>query len=105
MARRDYLTIGSSPAAEDCAQVGSDNYATRAMRECNAFRDQLRRMFGAEPGGARLAVKSFPHDFGSYYEVVCYYHDDDEKAMEYAFKLEGETPENWDDAAKAELGI
>lgn len=100
---RDYINIGPSPCGEDCAQLGSDNYGERARRECNAFREQLRRQFGPEPGSARLAVKSFPHDFGSYYEVVCYYDDSDETGMDYAFRLESETPENWDDIARAEL--
>lgn len=100
---RDYITIGSSPAGEDCAQVGTDNYTEQARRECNAYREQLLRQFGKEPGSARLAVKSFPHDFGSYLEVVCYYDDRDEAAMEYAFRLESECPERWDDEARAAL--
>ena len=100
---RDYITIGSSPAGEDCAQVGSDNYAARARRECNVFIKQLRRQFGEEKGSARLAVKGFPHDFGTYYEVVCFYNDEDETGTDYAFKLEGAPPETWDDEAKRAL--
>lgn len=99
---RDYLTIGCSPVEEDCAQVGGENYAETARRECNAFRDQLRRQFGNEPDGARLAVKAFPHDFGTYYEVVCWY--EDEASAEYAFRLEAETPKRWDDEARKVLG-
>lgn len=103
--RRDYINIGPSPCGEDCAQLGSDGYAEKARKECNAFREQLRRQFGPEPEGAELRVKGERHDFGTYYEVVCYFWDNNEKAMEYAFKLEGETPELWDAEAKAALGL
>ena len=100
---RDFLTIGSSPAGEDCAQVGSENYGEQSRKECEAFKNQLIRQFGNPPEGARLAVKSFPHDFGSYKEVVVFYDDASEPAMEYAYKLEGESPEFWDEEAKKEL--
>ena len=102
---RDYIAIGSSPVDEDCAQVGSTeyDYYERAKRECTAFIHQLRRQFGEEPPSARLSVKSFSHDFGTYYEVVCYYDDEDEESMDYAFKLEAETPNEWDEKAKLEL--
>jgi hypothetical protein len=100
---RDYLTIGSSPAEESCAQVGTDNYLTRSRKECEVFIRYLRRIFGPEPEGAKLYVKSFPHDFGSYLEVCCSYEDSIPAAAEYAYKLEGESPGNWDEEALKEL--
>ena len=100
---KDYINIGPSPYGEDCAQVGEDNYRTKARRECVAYVNQLRRVHGAEPEGAQLVVKSFPHDFGSYYEVCCYYDEGFPASVDYAFKCEGESPEQWDDEAKAEL--
>lgn len=100
---RDYVDIGPAPAGEDCAQVGTDKYYDKAQRECKAFRNQLRRLHGVEPAGARIGIKSNPHDFGTYYEVVCYYDDSIPDSVNYAFKLEGESPELWDDEAKAEL--
>ncbi|MFN6965191.1 MAG: hypothetical protein ACK4S4_15705 [Pyrinomonadaceae bacterium] len=102
---RDYVDIGPSPTAEDCAQVGSDDYYERARRECRVFIDQLRRQFGDEPCSASLSVRSYPHDFGTYYEVVCYFDDDDDEAVEYAYKLESETPEHWDADARVALGL
>ena len=102
---RDFLDIGPSPSGEPCSQVGSDNYHDRARKECDTFLHQLRRQFGLEPGSARLAVKSFPHDFGSYLEVVCYYDDQDEVGVEYAYKLEAETPEFWDDRSRVFLDL
>ena len=100
---RDYLTIASAPVDEPCAQVGSDNYDQQSRKECRVFKNQLRRLFGPEPEGAVLKIKSFPHDFGSYREVVCEFDDNYPESVEYAFKLEAETPENWDEQAKEEL--
>ena len=93
---RDYIDIGSSPAEEDCAQVGSPDYYTRAKTECARFIALIRKTLGQEPEGAHLAVKSNPHDFGTYYEVVCYFEEDDEEARKYAFRCESEAPARWD---------
>lgn len=92
----DYLTLGSTPPEEDCAQVGQPDYNERSQRECKRFIALLRRTFGPEPEGARLAIKLFPHDFGSYREVVCYYENNNPKAIEYAFRCESETPATWE---------
>lgn len=99
---RDYVDIGSVPAAEDCEQLGPNYDPTKARRECRAFINQLRRQFGEEPGSARLAIKSNPHDFGTYMEVVCYYDDRDDQGSEYAWACE-DMPEHWDAEALAEL--
>lgn len=100
---RDFISIGSSPVDEPCAQLGSDGYYPKSRIECKALIHQLRRIFGEEPYPARLAIKSFSHDFGEYQEVVCYFDDEDEKSMNYAFKLESETPASWDDEARLEI--
>lgn len=100
---RDYITIGSTPCDEPCAQVGSADYHARARREMRAFIGQLRRVFGPEPEGAHLAVKSFPHDFGTYHEVVCYFDTDHPDSAKYALKIEAETPWEWDDQARREV--
>ena len=100
---RDYLNIGSSPCCEDCAQVGSDDYFEKSRIELRAFRNQLIRVFGEPPFGAELRIKAFPHDFGTYHEVVCYFDDNEPESMEYAFHLEGNAPENWDEEALKEI--
>ena len=92
---RDYINIGSSPCEEDCVQVGAENYAQLARVECQRFIEAIRQTIGPEPDGACLRVKSFPHDFGSYMEVVCYYEEDNEEATKYAFKCESESPSTW----------
>lgn len=67
--------------------------------ECRIFRDQLQRLW---PEGD-FAVKSFPHDFGAYFEVVAYY--DDEITSDAAFDAEANTPANWDEQALEALGL
>jgi hypothetical protein len=94
---RDFLNIGSTPCNEDCAQVGAHDYTERAVPECRRFIEVIRAKLGPEPEGARLAVKAFPHDFGTYHEVICYFEDSNPVAVEYAFKCESEAPATWDE--------
>jgi len=102
------LELGFAPHAEDCAQVGQEGYPERARRECRALRNQLVRAAAAAgvvvPEGM-LVIKSSSHDFGTYYELVAKFADDDEPACEVALWLEENMPERWDDAAKRELGL
>ena len=109
---RDYMNIGPSPATEDCAQFGSEGFHEQSKKECRAFIRQLRRQFGKEPIGASLIIKSFPYEgtvigeVSCYREVVCVYHENMPETVDYAFKCESsETWEEWDDTAKAELGL
>ena len=49
-----------------------------------------------EPEGARLAVKGFTHDYGNYYEVVCYFTESLPDSVTYAYKCESdECPSEW----------
>jgi hypothetical protein len=100
---RDCIDLGPSPTEEECAQVGQDDYRDRARRECRAYLHQLRRLFGDEPEGAQLSVKSNPHDFGSYLSVVCYYDPARPASLDYAFRCEGQSPREWDEQARQEL--
>jgi hypothetical protein len=93
---RDYLTIGSAPCDEDCAQVGHPNYTWQARQECQRFLQLIRKTLGPEPEGARLAVTSFPHEFGDDLEVVCHVDTDVPAAVDYAFRCEAETPATWE---------
>lgn len=99
----DYTVIGSSPVNEPCAQVGCDDYPQRARRECRALIGQLIRIFGEPPPGAQLGIKSFPHDFGTYCEVVCLFDPSDLDAMDYAYRCEDGLPDRWDEEARTEL--
>ena len=100
MMMRDYINIGSTPPAEDCQQLGSPSYSSlAAKKQCFRFIAQLRKQFGLEPDRCRLEIKAFDHDFGTYYEVVCWY--DDEEGEAYALRCEGEAWEEWRDEEEA----
>ncbi len=104
---RDYIDIGSGPANESCAQLGQEGYAQQARAECQRFLELIRTNMGEEPGSARLSIKANSHDFGTYYEVVCYYDDTDEEATRYAVRCQDDAPTEWgDDSSEnaAELG-
>lgn len=102
---RDTLSLGPTPCEESCEQLGPNYDERKARQECRTFIEQLRRVFGTEPAQARLRIKANAHDFGVYLDVEVVYDDATEGAVEYAFKLENETPARWDDIARAELGI
>ena len=99
----DFIDVGCAPACEDCAQVGSADYHQRARRECRAYINQLRRIFGPEPEGAHLSVRSNPHDFGTYLSVTCSYDETRAASVDYAFRCESKSPEEWDEQAREEL--
>lgn len=93
---RDCVYLGQAPAYEDCAQVGADDYYPRAKTECERYIQVIRQHCGEEPEGARLGIKSAPHDFGTYLEVVCYFDTDNAASCDYAFHLEAQAPATWE---------
>lgn len=99
----DYISLGAAPCEEECAQVGRADYSERSRRECLIFQRMLQRLYPAPNDHARLVVKSFSHDFGSYREVCVRFDDQDEAACDYAYALERETPPEWDAIARYEL--
>lgn len=101
----DEIYLGPVPGEENCEQLGPHYDGTRARQECRAYIALLRRALGEEPEGARLVVKSNPHDFGTYLEVVCRYDSASGKALKYALKCESEGPREWDEQAMTELGL
>ena len=98
-----YLELGPTPGDEECAQVGADDYGARVRREGRAYIAQLTRQFGEPPEGCHFSIKGFPHDFGTYHEVVVHYEPEIAGSLEFAFKVERELPSEWDKQAKAEL--
>jgi hypothetical protein len=101
----DYLVLGPCPCDEDCEQLGTDYDPVRARLECRALRDQLIRQHGQPPEGAYYRTCANAHDFGTYYELAIYYDEHNEAAVEYAFKVEREYPQVWDDEARKLLGL
>src|SRR5258708_26025810 len=94
---REYLELGQAPYNEMPAQVGAPHYRTNAIRECQTFIQAIRNYLGPEPEGALLSYKGFPHDFGTYYEVICYYDPALPQSVNYAFRCERESPATWKD--------
>jgi hypothetical protein len=96
---RDHISIGPTPAEESCQQVGTPSYSSQAARaECQRFIEAIRKVVGEEPDGASLRIKSNPHDFGTYLDVVCYFESDDEEATRYAYRCESDAPSTWEEA-------
>ena len=87
----DYLEIGTTPCDEDCAQVGRPDYHEKSMEEAKRYI----RMLKVKWPNARLGIKTFRHDFGSYREVVVKFSNDEEAAI--AFDLESNLPAQWND--------
>lgn len=94
---RDFLELGTTPYGEDCAQVGSDNYRENARKEANRYIAMLEKRFPFKPEKCQYGIKWNPHDFGSYAEVVIHFDDQDEMSQAYAFHVENNLPETWDD--------
>jgi hypothetical protein len=104
----EYVDLGgATPPDESCAQVGSRayDYHDRARKEARVYIALLRRTFGEEPEGARLTVKSHPHDFGTYLTVCVAIDPDNRIACDYAWRCESDGPSEWDDQARQELNL
>ena len=95
------LDLSCTPFDEECAQLGSENYAVRARKECNAWIRQLIRLYGADEQ-LILKVKGNPHDFGTYYTVVGRAYS--ENAVMKLWKMENGANE-WDEEARKELEL
>lgn len=87
---RDYLTIGPVPFDEDCAQVGTPNYSSRARPECQRFMAQILRHYPDTDHSGYLAIKQFPHEHGIYLEVCAVFDDEDEASINWAFSIEAD---------------
>lgn len=91
---REYLELGPVPSDETRVQVGDPNYREKSIAECRRYKQLLESMFpDFERHGCKFGIKGFPHDFGTYHEVVIYYHD--EKGGNFAFDVENNLPAVW----------
>lgn len=85
---QDSLCIGSCLNSEDCVQVGTENYEILAKAQCKRLIEAIRAELGSEPEGANLKIKSCLHDFGTYYEVYCWFDPESPAATTYAYDAE-----------------
>ena len=100
----EYIELGPVPAGEPCAQVGTDNYLARSMRECEVFRRMLERVFPIPEGlPVKYVVRSHPHDFGTYREVSVCFNSVDPAACDFAWRVESSVHDGWDPVAQQEL--
>lgn len=99
----DTIDIDTTPIHEDCAQVGTPDYERRARLECEVMKRQLVRQFGEPPLGCSIHRITNPHDFGDYYSLEIRFRDDREECVDWAFEVEGNLPERWDEEALREL--
>ena len=102
----EYLELGSSPSEEDCAQLGSSDYAYRAIAECKAYRNYLVRLFPVPDSlqwDVTYILRPYPYEQESYYEVVIRYNPNNVEAVKFAFQVERKAPAHWDERSIAEL--
>jgi len=101
---RDYLTLGTTPYEEDCVQViTGEAYHEMMKKEAAVYRDYLMRLFPEPPKDTYFSFMMFSHDFGTYWEVVCWYDAEDETALDFSFEVENTLPAKWDEEARKEL--
>lgn len=100
----DYYSLGSSPVNESCSQVGDKNYDMASVLECEAYKNQLERLFeNLLDGSMYFDIKEFPHDFG-YYKEVCINFQQDSVEEDIAVSIMDNLPEEWDIESLEELG-
>jgi hypothetical protein len=95
---RQELSLGGNPPDEDCVQVTKGNYSAVQRQETEAYKRALIKFLGEPPEGVRFKITNNPHDFGSYYDLVVIFDDDDEAQTKYAFACESDGPATWEDA-------
>jgi len=101
---RTTLELTNVPTDEQCEQLGPNYDPVKARREANAFKEQLMRQ-DPPPGEAYLKITSNAHDFGDYLDVVAVFDDENPIEIEWAYRLEGSLPTNWDDISKKTLNL
>jgi len=92
------IELGCCSPSEEAIQLDSsdpDN-KTKMLSQCRIWRDQLwehlQKNRQHRDASMQLKIKWFPHDFGSYCEVVACCDEKDEFAIEAALWLEANMP-------------
>lgn len=92
----DYLSLGPTPIEEPCEQLGPNYNAVKARKECERFVELLKKKFPPIPG-TKFRIRLNPHDFGSYHDVEVGFDPDDPATVDYAFNIDANIPESWED--------
>lgn len=95
----NYIEVGSAPFDEECVYVTDKKpYIREMLHECIRYKSYLEKLFSEQmPDGCEFGIKMFPHDFGSYYEVVIYFDDEIEEQCDFAYMVEDNLPEKWEE--------
>jgi hypothetical protein len=104
--RLDEMELGPTPAEESCQQLGSDNYAVDAKKECRVYIEFLQRLFPIPEHleeSLMFKIKSCPHDYGDYYDVMIKFDSEIPEAVDFAYNVEANLPGEWDDIAREKL--
>ena len=96
---KDYLTLGPTPAAENCQQIGPNFEPFKARLEMIAYIDQLKRQF-PQWIEQKIYFRTKTFNAGEYSEVVVWFDDLNEESCSNAFDVENNIPEKWDEEAK-----
>ena len=100
----DYIELGPVPAGEPCAQIGTDNYLAKSLRECKVYQRMLERLCPIPPGlPVAFVVRSHAHDFGPYREVSVRFCGGNQAAVDFAHHVDANAPDQWDAIARDEL--
>lgn len=92
---REFIQLGQVPYGEVGEDIDSPNYRVNAKRECQTYIQAIRNYVGPVPEGAELVTRAFLHEFGRYFEVVCYYDPANPDAEQYALNCERQVPRTW----------
>jgi len=99
---RDYLFIDTTPTEEQCAQVGEQDYHSKARAEAKRMLAQIDKHYplpeGATMGYTTIATEQ--HDFGAYFQVKIVFDDECELSTNWAYSIEGDEMgalRYWDD--------
>jgi hypothetical protein len=93
----DYVEIGAAPPDEVPMQLGPNYEPELAIEECRRYIRLLRQVFGPEPEGATLIIRTHNHDFGIYHEVACRFSPQHPNSLLYALACEANGPLTWSD--------
>lgn len=95
----DFVEIETTPAEEDCAQTGTENYSMISRQEGKRMVAGVLKYFAKEIGEKQIGFKfhNNPHDFGSYLTIKILFNDNDEEAARLAYLIENELPQTWEE--------
>lgn len=103
------ITVGSGPAEEDCAQLGTEGFEIRAYAELKAYKGLIRRAIAAAgrtiPEGFKFIIRENPHDFGVYLDLAVSFPEECVESSELFTWIDEFAPPVWDEEARQELGL